>query len=529
MFLYFLKRELTPVTPLHLVYLKESNTATTTYANKFYSVSSATTTKHIITPSGLLVATVEHTSDSGGGGIPGDTGFKTTGTVEVNTGWGNMTTTRINTSNNSDAACSATCDNTDDAQLSDYSFGIPSGATINGIEVVAEMAEGGSADNIPVGFSLSWNDGLSWTSVKTATVDGTTDTDYTLGDSSDTWGRSWIDTEFADGTFRMRLDKNPTVDNLLVDYLRLKVFYTTGGGESSTTTVAYIHPDHLGGTNAITDDVEELVQTLDYYPYGTKRIESGQDLSQREFIGEIFDENTSLSYLNVRYYSGDRGQFLSQDKTFLAIGDPTKVRAITGLQQEAVLSDPQFLHSYSYARNNPIVNKDPEGNFAVAAVPYAVITAPQLIPWLVGGAVGLISTLYLADQIDWDNLQTGTLQNSRPYEHMLYPTPQDPNNLKPPHDDLPSWQKWLYHGLGIGATGYEFYDQYKKHEGGIRNFLNRSNPNSSGVPQSFGGSVQQRYNTVQNYNASADATTPQSQLSTTPSGAVVDWGGNLIE
>jgi len=314
-----------------------------------------------------LVATVEHTSDSGGGGIPGDTGFKTTGTVEVNTGWGNMTTTRINTSNNSDAACSATCDNTDDAQLSDYSFGIPSGATINGIEVVAEMAEGGSADNIPVGFSLSWNDGLSWTSVKTATVDGTTDTDYTLGDSSDTWGRSWIDTEFADGTFRMRLDKNPTVDNLFVDYLRLKVFYTTDGGESSTTTVAYIHPDHLGGTNAITDDAGDVVQTLDYYPYGTKRIESGQDLSQREYIGQYYDEDTALSYLNARYYDGARGQFTSQDPVFWE--DP--------LRQN--LQNPQSLNSYSYAENNPIVKSDPTGR-----------CVGPLVAVCIGGGVGAI-------------------------------------------------------------------------------------------------------------------------------------------
>src|SRR3989338_1878841 len=357
MFLYFLKRELTPVTPLHLVYLKESNTATTTYANKFYSVSSATTTKHIITPSGLLVATVEHTSDSGGGGIPGDTGFKTTGTVEVNTGWGNMTTTRINTSNNSDAACSATCDNSDDAQLSDYSFGIPSGATINGIEVVAEMAEGGSADNIPVGFSLSWNDGLSWTSVKTATVDGTTDTDYTLGDSSDTWGRSWIDTEFADGTFRMRLDKNPTVDNLFVDYLRLKVFYTTGGGESSTTTVAYIHPDHLGGTNAITDDVGELVQTLDYYPYGSLRVnkQEANFNERKKFTGYEFDDYTGLNYAGARYQSPSEGRWISQDPA--SRDNPEKF-----------LQNPQALNTYSYSENNPIIKRDPNGEFVPQAV-----------------------------------------------------------------------------------------------------------------------------------------------------------------
>ncbi|OGZ43263.1 MAG: hypothetical protein A2719_01055 [Candidatus Ryanbacteria bacterium RIFCSPHIGHO2_01_FULL_45_22] len=338
------------------VYLKEGVTATTTYANKLYSIQGATTTKHIFA-NGMLVATVEHTS-GGGGGTPGDTGFKTTGTVEVNTGWGNMTTTRINTSNNSDAACSATCDNSDDAQLSDYSFGIPSGATIDGIEVVTEMAEGASADTILVDFSLSWNDGTSWTSVKTATVDGTTDTDYTVGGSSDTWGRSWTDTEFANGTFRLRLDKNPSVDNLFVDYLRVKVYYTTGGGGgSSTTTIAYIHQDHLGGTHAITDSNGELVQTADYYPYGSLRVnnQAANFNEKRKFTGYEHDDSTGLNYAGVRYQNPTDGRWISQDPA--SRGNPEKF-----------LQNPQALNSYSYAENNPIIKRDPNGEFVPQAV-----------------------------------------------------------------------------------------------------------------------------------------------------------------
>lgn len=33
----------------------------------------------------------------------------------------------------------------------------------------------------------------------------------------------------------------------------------------------YIHPDHLGSTNVVTDASGTVVQTLDYYPYGTTR------------------------------------------------------------------------------------------------------------------------------------------------------------------------------------------------------------------------------------------------------------------
>ena len=184
-------------------------------------------------------------------------------------------------------------------------------------------------------------------------------------------------------------------------------------------------------------------------------------------------------------------------------------------------------------------NKDPNGNLAVAALPvYAVWTAPQWAPWLIGGTAALISSLYLADQFpDPSTSKAGTLQSSRPYEHMSYPSPQNPNDLKPPRGDAPNWQKWLYGGLGFGAVGYEIYDQYKKHEEGIKNFLN---PNSQSNPagQSFGGgnvTIQQRQSAAQSYNFSVGASTgggggspSNNSLWVTPSGAVVTWGGGLV-
>lgn len=68
-----------------------------------------------------------------------------------------------------------------------------------------------------------------------------------------------------------------------------------------------------------------------------------------------------MSYLNARYLKNDRGQFISQDSTFLAIGDVRELTKHTPLSQELYLREPQRLNSYSYAGNNPITNKDPEG------------------------------------------------------------------------------------------------------------------------------------------------------------------------
>ncbi len=335
---------------------KGTGTATTTYPNKYYTVSaSGTKTKHVFAGNDLI-ATVETTSSGGAG----DSGAKTAGATPSTTGWSNFTTTRLGTSDNSDASCNSTCDNTDNGHLGTFTFNIPAGATINGIEVKAEMAEGSSSGNIGTLFSLSWNNGTNFTSTKSITVDGTTDSVYTAGNSTDTWGRTWSDTELSNANFRLKLDKSDSSDTLYVDHVTVKVFYTTSG--TSSTTIQYIHPDHLGSTNVVTDTTGAITQTLDYYPYGAERISTGTNTTERHFIGERFDAETNLNYLNARYYKGTKGQFLSQDPVFLTVSDSKNLREKTKLTQEQFLADPQLANSYSYARNNPIRLKDPEGN-----------------------------------------------------------------------------------------------------------------------------------------------------------------------
>ena len=131
-------------------------------------------------------------------------------------------------------------------------------------------------------------------------------------------------------------------------------------GASTTATTTYLHPDHLGGTNVTTDEDAEVTQTLDYYPYGSQRIAPGSFSEQRRFIGEEYDPDTAFSYLNARYYEGGRGQFLSQDPVFWEIGQTQDGRL--------VLQNPQLQNSYSYAGNNPIVQKDPTGRLIPQAV-----------------------------------------------------------------------------------------------------------------------------------------------------------------
>jgi len=351
----------------------DDGTTTTTYANKYYNTDGTSATKYVYA-NNELVATISP-SDGGGGGSA-DTGFKTAGTIEVNTGWSSFTTGTINTSDDSRASCSSICDNSDDAQMSDFTFGISSGATIDGIEVAIEANESSSFGDIDLDVALSWNDGSSFTSTKTATVDGTSDSTYTLGGATDTWGRTWSDSELADGTFRVQFDKQSSTDSLNIDHVQVKVYYTTSGGGTSDTW--YIHPDHLGSTAVLTNASSTEAQAIDYYPFGETRVNDDTDSVgiSKQFIGEYKDDS-DLSYLNARYYYGVDGRFISQDPVFLNLGVDERT--------QQALMNPQLLNSYSYSGNNPLNYTDPEGEFIQK------VLARVASRGLIGGGLGLVA------------------------------------------------------------------------------------------------------------------------------------------
>jgi len=124
-------------------------------------------------------------------------------------------------------------------------------------------------------------------------------------------------------------------------------------------TLQYIHTDHLTGSNVATNNSGTLVQLLDYYPYGSMRIDQTTTYDeQRKFTGHEFDRSTSLTYANARYYKQNIGRFLSQDPVFLSIGAQEKLSLIK------LLKNPQSLNSYSYSLNNPVRYVDPSGESA---------------------------------------------------------------------------------------------------------------------------------------------------------------------
>lgn len=106
----------------------------------------------------------------------------------------------------------------------------------------------------------------------------------------------------------------------------------------------YYHLDHLGSLNIATDAGGNVQQTVNYYPYGAVRTNSGSVDLPYKFTGKELDNETGLYYFGARYYDAAQGRFITPDTIVQSPGDP------------------QSLNRYAYAGNNPLAFVDPTGH-----------------------------------------------------------------------------------------------------------------------------------------------------------------------
>ncbi len=115
--------------------------------------------------------------------------------------------------------------------------------------------------------------------------------------------------------------------------------------------VFYYFSDHLKTASVITDSAGTIKSESDYYPWGGELQFLADDSNHYKFTGKERDSESGLDYFGARYYSNGLGRFISADWSATPIPVPY-----------ADFGDPQSLNQYSYVRNIPTVNVDPDGH-----------------------------------------------------------------------------------------------------------------------------------------------------------------------
>jgi RHS repeat-associated protein len=116
-------------------------------------------------------------------------------------------------------------------------------------------------------------------------------------------------------------------------------------------TTHFIHQDHLGSTRLVTDINGNVVDSIDYLPYGEQI--AGDTATTHKFTGKERDgtptTETGLDNFGARYLTSSYGRFMTPDQPLL--------------YQDKLY--PQSWNLYSYVRNNPLNRIDPDGHLTI--------------------------------------------------------------------------------------------------------------------------------------------------------------------
>jgi hypothetical protein len=212
-----------------------------------------------------------------------------------------------NSGNNTGTDCAGT--DKDKHRFYNYNFSLPTGTTINGIEVRLDA----KVDNVTGGpkmcVQLSWDGGATWTTSKSTGTLTTNEATYTLGGNSDVWGRTWDGTNFTNSNFRVRVidvASNNSRDFSL-DWVAVKVYFS--GGTLSTNDQA---PFDYGATTLTVSGSKGYVASGGYlYVFDLSNIDSKSSTNGLDMVGcrielDGYDCQIGTRY-DKKYSSGETG------------------------------------------------------------------------------------------------------------------------------------------------------------------------------------------------------------------------------
>lgn len=241
-----------------------------TYFNtKMYAgVSEPLTSTGFLSPSSNTAVTTNAGDNDGYGSNP-TRAYANDGSFAVDTNSGSNTGT--------------SCTGTDKDKHLYYDYDVPSlptGVTINGIEVRLDARADSTSGNPKICVELSWDGGTTWTTAQSTNNLTTSEATYTLGGPSDNWGHTWSESQLSNSNFRVRVTNvaSNTSRDFSLDWVALNVhFYSPNYDEA---------PYGYGTTSLFVLDDKGYVASGGYlYVFNLSNIDSKSSASELDMIG----------------------------------------------------------------------------------------------------------------------------------------------------------------------------------------------------------------------------------------------------
>ena len=123
----------------------------------------------------------------------------------------------------------------------------------------------------------------------------------------------------------------------------------------------YYHPDHLGSSSYITNLDGEVVQHIEYVPFGEVFIEERNSIWNTPYLfnAKEFDEETGLYYYGARYYDPRLSVWISVDP--ISSYDPLNSENYLDGEHNGGIYNDFNINPYIYCYQSPIILVDPNG------------------------------------------------------------------------------------------------------------------------------------------------------------------------
>jgi hypothetical protein len=155
--------------------------------------------------------------------------------------------------NNSGSGTSTSCTSgqKDRHRFYNYGFSVPGGAAINGIEVRLDPRADNTSGAPKMCVQLSGDGGTTWTAAKATAPLGTSLASYTVGNSTDTWGRTWSAADLTNASFRLRVINvsSSTSRDFFLDWVGVRM-HTATPGPASLSAVSLSPATVVAGTQS---------------------------------------------------------------------------------------------------------------------------------------------------------------------------------------------------------------------------------------------------------------------------------------